>query len=54
MVANNVFVQIAAEYASKEYEDFAVVIQPFLSKVRPDQFPVEFLSSVMARNLFSS
>ena len=38
--------QIAADYAKLNYQDFAVVIQPFFSKAKADRFPVEFLSNV--------
>ena len=38
--------QIAADYAKLNYQDFAVVIQPFFSNAKADRFPVEFLSNV--------
>ena len=41
-----VFVQIAAYYAQQNYDDFAVVIQPFVSNAKSDKFPIDFLSNV--------
>ena len=38
--------QIASDYAQQDYQDFAVVIQPFVSNSRSDKFPIEFLSDV--------
>ena len=32
-------------YAKLDYEDFGLVVQPFLSKGKADLFPVEFLSN---------
>ena len=39
-------VQIAADYAKHNYQDFAVVVQPFFSNAKADKFPIEFLSDV--------
>ena len=43
---DDTFIQIAADYAKQDYEDFAVVIQPFVSNAKCDKFPIEFLSDV--------
>lgn len=39
-------VQIAAYYAQQNYDDFAVVIQPFVSNAKSDKFPTDYLSDV--------
>ena len=38
--------QIAAEYAAQPNDNFAVVVQPFVSESNADNFPVDYLSSV--------
>ena len=40
------FVQIAAYYAEQNYDDFAVVIQPFVSNAKSDKFSIDYLSNV--------
>ena len=40
------FPQIASDYAQQDYQDFAVVIQPFVSNTKADKFPIEYLSDV--------
>ena len=39
-------IQIAADYAQQDYDDFAVVIQLFVSNTRSDKFSIDFLSDV--------
>jgi hypothetical protein len=39
-------IQIAAHYAQQNYEDFAVVIQPFVSNAKSDKFSIDYLSNV--------
>ena len=39
-------IQIAADYAKQGYDNFTVVIQPFVSNTRADKFPIDFLSDV--------
>ena len=48
------FDQIAADYASKEYNDFAVVVQPFFSEAVAAQFPISLLSTVSILVLHSA
>ena len=44
---NNVlFVQVAAEWAAKKLDDFATIVQPFLSETTADSFNISFLSDV--------
>ena len=38
--------QVAAEYAGKGYEDFAVVLQPGIRDGTPDDVPLDIVSTV--------
>ena len=39
-------IQIADDYAQQDYDNFTVVIQPFVSNTRSDKFSIDFLSDV--------